>query len=180
MILYKIKLHLGWKLKIITLKILYGNHIHLRWSDKISSSVKVRINNGGEVRIGENVEIRENCILNVSEGGKIIIEDRVFMNDGCYINSRELIRLCSDTMLGQGVKFYDHDHNYKSENIKSNFITGSILVGQRVWICSDSIVLRGCQIGSDSVIAAGTIIREDVSSHKLSYSKKELIQKQID
>ena len=88
-------------MKIISLKILFGNQIKLHWSDKIAPTVKVRINDGGSITMGENVELRENCILNVTAGGNLIIEDRVFMNDGCNINSRDKVVIGSDTMLGQ-------------------------------------------------------------------------------
>ena len=161
-------------MKIISLKILFGNQIKLHWSDKIAPTVKVRINDGGFIALGENVELRENCILNVTAGGNLIIEDRVFMNDGCYINSRDKVVIGSDTMLGQGVKIYDHDHDYRSEDIKINFKQEPVMIGSNVWVCSDVIVLRGCIVGSGSVIAAGTVIKKTVKPNMLCYTKKEI------
>ena len=97
-IIYRILVHARWKLKIVSLKILFENQIKLHWSDKIAPTVKVRINDRGVINLGENVELRENCILNVTAGGKLIIEDRVFMNDGCCINSRDKVVIGSDTI----------------------------------------------------------------------------------
>lgn len=173
-IIYRILVHIRWKLKIVSLKILFGNQIKLHWSDKIAPTVKVRINDRGFINLGENVELRENCILNVTAGGKLIIEDRVFMNDGCCINSRNKVVIGSDTMFGQGVKIYDHDHDYRSEDIKINFIQDPVIIGSNVWICSDVIVLRGCNIGDGSVIAAGTVVKKNVRSKMLCYTKKEI------
>lgn len=180
MFLYKVKLHLGWKLKIISLKLLFGKKILLHWSDKICPSVKVRINDSGIIQIGERVEIRENSVLNVTAGGKIVIDDRVFMNDGCYINAREFVHVGSDTMFGQGVKVYDHDHDYRSENLKVKFKQKSVEIGKNAWICSDVIILKGCVIGDHSVIAAGTVVRKDVANNVLCYTRMDTLEKTIE
>lgn len=178
-LLYKCFLHLKWKLKIISLKIMFGSKIKLHWDDRISLSVKIRINDSGQITIGKRVELRENCVLNVTDGGKIVIEDYVFINDGCCINARESITIGSDTMFGQSVKLYDHDHDYRSDNLKINFIQAPIHIEESVWICSDVIILRGCHIGRGSVIAAGTIIKSDVDPNTMCYTKKELGMKMI-
>ena len=180
MLLYKTRLHLGWKIKILTLKILFGRRISLQWSDRIASSVKVRINENGFIRFGERVEIRENCILNVTAGGRIEIDDNVFMNDGCCINARDMVHIGADSMFGQGVKIYDHDHDYHSADIKKCFKIGSVNIGKNTWICSDVIILRGCEIGEGSVVAAGTIVRKNVSPKVMYYSRKEYTEQAID
>lgn len=179
MIIHKLIRHLLWKIKVIILKITYGNKIQISWSDKIANSVRIRINGSGRVIIGKNVEIREYCILNVTDGGQIVIGDHVFINDGCYINAREQVYIGADTMLGQSVKIYDHDHAYKSDNIKKNFISSPVQINERVWVCSNVIILKNCKIGSDSVIAAGTVVRHNVDSKMLCYTEKVVKNKQI-
>ncbi|MBR2740737.1 MAG: acyltransferase [Oscillospiraceae bacterium] len=180
MLLYKITLHLKWKLKILLLKVLFGKHISVHWNDRIAFSVKVRINDDGKIIIGENVEIRENVILNVSCGGIIRIGDSVFISDGCCINSRELVQIDKETMLGQGVKIYDHDHDYHTVDMKEKFIHSAVMINERVWICSDVIVLKGATIGKRSVIAAGTVVRRDVSPNVLCYARREVNEKPIE
>lgn len=180
MLLYKLRLYLGWKIKILSLKILFGKRISLRWSDRIASSVKVRINGNGFIRFGEQVEIRENCIFNVTAGGRIDIDDRVFINDGCCINARDMVCIGADTMLGQGVKIYDHDHDYHSTDIKKYFKIDPVNIGKNTWICSDVIILKGCEIGEGSVVAAGTIVRKNVSQKVMYYSRRDYGERDID
>lgn len=163
---------IGWKIKLLMLKLRHGNRIDFKWSDKIAWSVKIRINGSGKIIFGKNVELRENVIINVSDGGTIEIGDRVFLNDGCMINSREKIVIGADTMFGQCVKMYDHDHDYRSNNFKSDFKCGEILIGGRVWVCSDSIILRGCTVGENAVIAAATVVRECVDPNILYFTKR--------
>lgn len=173
MIIYKCWKIIKWKLKIIKLKILFGSKIDLKWSDRIAESVIFRINGNGKIILGENVELRENIILNVSDGGVIQIKDRVFVNDGCCINSRNKIVIDEDCLLGQGIKMYDHDHDYRSNDIKINFLTSPITIKNNVWICSNVIVLKGVLIGAQSVIAAGTVLRCNVPNNRLFYTKME-------
>ena len=168
-----------WKAKIIFLKLKYRRSISLKWSDRISNSVIIRINGKGRIIIGDNVEIRENVILNVSCGGTISIGNNVFINDMCCLNSRDKIYIKDDVLFGQGVKVYDHDHDYRSDNFKQNFTHNPVTINEEVWICSNVIILKGCSIGSKSVIAAGTIVRDNVSSNVICYEKKENTQKTI-
>lgn len=169
----------SWKIKLFTLKIRHGNRIVFKWNDRIAWSVKVRINGRGKVSFGENIELRENVILNVSDGGYIEIGDRVFLNDGCMINARERVVIGADTMFGQSVKVYDHDHDYRSNNFKTDFKCEEILINRCVWVCSDSIILKGCTIGDKSVIAAATIVRECVEPNTLYYTKRVCENKQV-
>lgn len=172
-IIYKCWKRIKCKLKILKFKLLFGSKVDLKWSDRIAGTVKFRINGNGKISLGENVELRENIILNVSDGGLIQIKDRVFINDGCCINSRNKIVIEEDSILGQGIKMYDHDHDYRSDDIKKNFVTSPITIKNNVWIGSNVIVLKGVLIGSHSVIAAGTVLRCNVANNRLFYTKTE-------
>lgn len=180
MVLYKLCLHVGWKIKIITLKCIFGRRIKLHWSDRIAPSVKIRINGEGQIFFGKHVEVRENCVFNVSSDGQIIIGDNVFINDLCAINARVCVNLKTDTMLGQGVKIYDHDHDIRSDDIKHTFKKSSVEIGERVWLCSNVVVLRGCKVGADSIVAAGTVVRKSISSKVLCYNQKEIKEKVLE
>lgn len=161
-----------WKIRITFIKVVYRNSIDLKWSCRIAGSVKFRINGRGKIVLGDNVELRENVILNVTNGGCIDIGDRVFINDGCYINAREKITIEEDTMLGQSVKIYDHDHDYRSDDRKINFKQSPVVVRKNVWICSNVIVLKNTEIGAESVVAAGTVVRKNIPENTMFYEKK--------
>lgn len=160
------------KIHIAYIKVVYNKIINLEWSCKIADSVKFRINGRGKIILGKNVELRENVILNVTDGGCINIGDGVFINDGCCINAREKIIIEEGTMLGQDVKIYDHDHDYKSINRKSNFNQAPVSIGRNVWIGSDVIILKNVLIGEESVVAAGTVVRKKIPKNTLFYEKK--------
>lgn len=177
MIVYRILQHVSWFLKFLQLKLLFGKRIQIHMSDRIAPSVRFRINGSGSISLGECVEIRENVILNVSNGGHIVIGDYVFINDGCCINSRKRITIGNNTMLGQGVKVYDHDHDYLSTSMRSKFKEDPVEIGANSWICSNVIVLKGVCVGLKSVIAAGTLLKSNVPSNVLVYNRIQTVYK---
>ena len=42
--------------------------------------------------------------------------------------------------------------------------TKPVTIGNHVWICSNSIVLKGVTIGDGAIIAAGAVVTKDVPS----------------
>ena len=117
------------------------------------------------------MKARNNVSFRIYDGGKIIIGDNCFFNDGCSVNCQQKIIIGENVMFGQNVMLFDHDHDYRKD-IK-DFIKKPIKIGDNVWIGANSIILKGVTIGNNSVIAAGTIVREDISSNVLYYQERE-------
>ena len=76
-------------------------------------------------------------------------------------------------ILGPGVQVFDHDHDYRSEDIENNFVTKEIKIGNNVWIGANSIILKGSVIGDNCVIAAGTIVKGNIPADSLVYDKRD-------
>lgn len=136
------------------------NHI---WSLSVYKTRKSKIN------VGKGLVVRKNVIFNVSESGVLDVGKKVFINFGTKINVREHITISDGCLIGQDVLIYDHDHDYKSDNIREKFITKPVFIGKNVWIGSGVIILKGVTIGDNSVIAAGTVVNKDVPDNVLYY-----------
>ena len=162
---------------IIKLKLKFGNSIRCPWSACIDPSIIVRINRHGKVIFGSNVELRSNVIINVSDGGILEIGNNTFINDYCCMNARSHIKIGDNCQIGQGVKIYDHDHDYTLLDSKNHFLVKPVLISDRAWIGSNAVILRGTTIGERCVIGAGTVIKRDVPDTTVCYNKAELIVK---
>lgn len=125
----------------------------------LSKSMKSKIN------VGEKFSVRSGVIFNVSVNGVLDIGKNVFINSGTKINVRKHVSIGDDCMIGQNVLIYDHDHDYRSDNIREKFVTGPISIGKNVWIGSGVIILKGVSIGDNSIIAAGTVVINDVPAN---------------
>ena len=127
--------------------------------------------------IGDNVICRNFENFHVSSG-KVILHDGVFINNSCSFNCMERIEIGSGTMMGEGVRFYDHDHIYTAEKIeKWQWTTAPIRVGRDCWIGSNVTILKGVTIGDNTIIGAGCLIRNDVPSNSVVYQDRNLIIK---
>ncbi|MGB4066318.1 MAG: CatB-related O-acetyltransferase [Azonexus sp.] len=56
----------------------------------------------------------------------------------------------------------------ESKNVAScGFTRGDVLIGNDVWLCSNSIVLSGVSIGDGAIISAGAIVTRDVAPYSV-------------
>ena len=117
--------------------------------------------------IGDNVICRNFENFHVSSG-KVILHDGVFINNSCSFNCMERIEIGSGTMMGEGVRFYDHDHIYTAEKIeKWQWTTAPIRVGRDCWIGSNVTILKGVTIGDNTIIGAGCLVRKDIPANSV-------------
>ncbi|RSI60379.1 MULTISPECIES: acyltransferase [Streptococcus] len=128
--------------------------------------------------IGDNVICRNFENFHVSSG-KVILHDGVFINNSCSFNCMERIEIGSGTMMGEGVRFYDHDHIYTAEKIeKWQWTTAPIRVGRDCWIGSNVTILKGVTIGDNTIIGAGCLVRKDIPANSVVYNDGNLIVKE--
>ena len=128
--------------------------------------------------VGTNVICRNFENFHVSSG-KVILHDGVFINNSCSFNCMERIEIGAGTMMGEGVRFYDHDHIYTAEKIeKWQWTTAPIRVGRDCWIGSNVTILKGVTIGDNTIIGAGCLIRNDVPANSVVYNDGNLVVKE--
>ena len=137
-----------------------------------------QINNKADLIVGSNVICRNFENFHVSSG-KLILHDGVFVNDYCSFNCMERIEVGNGTMMGEGVRFYDHDHVYTAEKIeKWQWTTAPIRVGRDCWIGSNVTILKGVTIGDNTIIGAGCLIRNDIPANSVVYNDGNLVVKE--
>lgn len=162
-------------------QIIYRKKLHISPRTVLPKNILIRLSDNARIEIGEKSVFRSGIILNASDCGTIVIGDRVFFNDRCCLNSRKCITIGNDTIIGQDVLFYDHDHDYRKGPIKkmTEYRVEEIHIGSRVWIGSNVVVLKGATVGDNSVIGAGCIVRGNIPENTLLYPATEMIQKSI-
>lgn len=128
-----------------------------------------------KIIIKENVHFNEFCNLLVFGGSKLTIGKNVFFNNYCSINCLDEIEIGSDTMFGESVKLYDHNHAH-SENIKQGeYTTAPIIIGKNCWIGSNVTILKGVTIGDNVIIGAHNLIFKSVAGNTIVKSQQSYI-----
>ncbi|MDP1842856.1 MAG: acyltransferase [Sediminibacterium sp.] len=134
------------------------------------------------VVFGTNVFFREYCSIICSDKAELNIGDNVFFNNYCSINCLGKILIGKNTIFGEGVRLYDHNHGYEIPDIlykDQPMKIGQIIIGDNCWIGSNTIILPNVVIGDNVIIGAGNIIFKSIPANTLVISKRETIQKEL-
>jgi teichuronic acid biosynthesis glycosyltransferase TuaG len=118
---------------------------------------------------GAEVTINRFCHFNIWQG-RLIIGNNVLFNNYCSINCMDEIKIGDNTWLGEGVRIYDHNHQYKdtlTPFTEQGMKTGKISVGDNCWIGSNTVVLQNVTIGDNCVIGANNLIYKSVPANTI-------------
>jgi acetyltransferase-like isoleucine patch superfamily enzyme len=156
-------------------KIILGKHT------KIDSHVEIKLDIQGNMIIGDNVNISPYSYFEVGYNATLEIGHEAFFNRLTNIICMDHIKIGNHVALGRNISFYDHDHVVKV-NIKQNWEQlkkKPIEIGNDVWIGANAIILRGTKVGNNAVIAAGTIVKEDIPANIMYYCQRKKFYRKI-
>jgi len=78
----------------------------------------IEISPTATIELGTDVTLRSFISLEVSDNAKLTLGNRVFFNDHCTIRCGKEIEIGKDTMFGDGVRIFDHNHKYSNYHIE--------------------------------------------------------------
>ena len=151
-------------------------------SVKIGIGFVAQISETAKLQFGKNLDFRNYISIWVGKNAELKMGENVFMNNFCSVNCLKSIEIGENTIFGEGVKVYDHNHAYSHGNGELNvnrkeFTYGAVKIGKNCWLGSNSVVLKGVSIGDNSIIGAGCVIHKDVPANSVIVNKQELILK---
>jgi acetyltransferase-like isoleucine patch superfamily enzyme len=121
---------------------------------------------GGILTIGNRVRLVSTTArleLAVSKGARLEIGDGTFVNYGCSIAATGHIRIGNRCSIGTHVTLMDNDfHHVDPEQRDALPAPQPITIGDRVWLGTRVVVLRGVTIGDGSVVGAGSVVTRDI------------------
>ncbi|MGV3706039.1 MAG: acyltransferase [Arcticibacter sp.] len=156
-----------------------GDKINVHKSFTIGKYRKLYISGESTVTIQQNVALREFCNIVVEKGAELRISSNVFFNNHCSINCMERIEIGEDTLIGEGVKIYDHNHRYVTEPsfevFKDRFVSSPVSIGKNCWIGSNVTILKGVSIGDNVIVGAGCLVHRSIPANHIVKFNSQLI-----
>lgn len=150
---------------------------------KIWGTFSVQLMEGGTLTIGDDFHLvsepRRSAITHFSRaqftvfpGGSIHIGRHVGLN-GTALTSKCRIDIGDDTMIAANVIIVDSDFHvpWPPENRWINSTTGfdrEVVIGSKVWIGMNTVILKGSHIGDNSIIGAGSLVVGDIPANVLA------------
>lgn len=149
-------------------KLIFGDNVKINITDKLVLGDNSFVSNGRTtlLRMDDGATLNVKGHFSVFYGSDIICFKESVLNIGSgFLNSDVKIRCSKEINIGENV-FISHDvtimdsdaHQIKNGKEK----TKAINIGDNVWIGSKVLILKGVNIGSGSVIGAGSVVTKDV------------------
>ena len=100
-------------------------------------------------------------ISTIKQGAKITIGHDVGISGACIVSSLE-ITIGSDVLMGANVLIFDTDfHPISPQNRRfsdENIASAPVIIGNNVFLGTGVIILKGVEIGDDSIVAAASVV----------------------
>ena len=104
-----------------------------------------------------------------------------FVNHGCYFMDGGTINIGKNVFIGPFCGFYTASHPLKSAPRNEGLERAlPITIGDNCWFGANVTVLQGVTIGNGCVIAAGSVITQDIPDNSLVAGVPATIKKHID
>lgn len=101
-------------------------------------------------------------------GSQMQVGDRFYANFNCVFLDASWITCGDNVMLGPGVHIYTVTHPLDVEQRRTGVEQAKpVSIGNDVWIGGGSIILPGVEIGNGAVVAAGSIVNQNVPANTL-------------
>lgn len=140
------------------------------------SETVLHLSDGAVIEFQGSARIAPGVSLVVGKGAELIIGDGVIIAHNTQILCNRKITIGKDSMVSWNSLLIDTDlHDPITGSGNSLRLTRRVLtIGERVGLQANVIIPRGLSIGDDSVISAGTVLRQDVPSASIAYSDSKL------
>jgi len=115
-------------------------------------------------KCGENLRVKANAEISP----KSEVGDNSELGTRCMIQSH--CSIGSNVIMGPDIKIYSRNHKYERLDTpiqyqgKKQYNT---IVGNDVWIGANVIILAGVKVGNHTIIAAGSVVTNDVPDYAI-------------
>ncbi len=149
-----------------------GENSTVRWSRIVTGA-------------GSRLSVGRDCIVHARisydrENAEVVIGDRCFLGNSHIVCSSK-VTLGDDVILSWGITITDHnshaiDWSDRRDDVLqwkggikawTHVKCGPVVIGDKVWVGFNAIVLKGVTIGEGSVVAAGAVVTKNVPAYSV-------------
>ncbi|WP_447866509.1 acyltransferase [Rahnella bonaserana] len=143
-----ISLEIGFSTKLISANITIKSGGKLKIGNLCEIRGRIIIEEGCTLEIGNGLVCNSPIKIQVAERGRVIIGNDCLFANAQIFNSDLHSIFCDET----GVRLND---------------ARDVLIGDRVWLATNCLILKGTQIGPDCVVGAAAVVNGKYESNKI-------------
>jgi carbonic anhydrase/acetyltransferase-like protein (isoleucine patch superfamily) len=143
-----------------------GPRVH---TERRSGGVHISVAEGAQVEIGADTWLRSDLgpvLLFAVPGARIRIGREGFLN-GCHLSSKAAVELGERVWIGPGSRVFDADQHDLDADRRQQI--APVRIGDHCWIAADVTILRGVEIGEQSVVGTRALVARSLPPHSLAY-----------
>lgn len=166
--------------RLVCVKLRYWKQLRLSsFSLGLEKKTELRIDRNARVECGRRVYLQTGCRIEAHDEAVLSIGSRVSFNRGCSIVAHYGIEIGDETIFGEYVTIYDHNHFFDNPSTPLLRLQGyrgkPVRIGRNVWLGTNVFVGAGVTIGDNCVIDAHTVITRNIPANSVVYGKVELV-----
>lgn len=113
-------------------------------------------------------------------GHGIVLDENVFINYNATMLDGATIRIGKNTKIGPNCQFYTPNHPMNFiERRKPQETAYPITIGEDCWIVGGVVVCPGVTIGNRCVIAAGSVVTQDIPDDSLAAGCPAVVKRKL-
>ena len=141
-----------------------------KYGKNVLISRYARLNNPGNISIGDNVRIDDFCILS-SGSEPFILEDNIHISAGVYIYGQNGFHMKSFSNISPGSKIFTQSDTFNGDfligpmaSIEHRCVYGySLVIEKHVIIGAGCIILPGAKFSEGVAIGANSLVKSECS-----------------
>jgi acetyltransferase-like isoleucine patch superfamily enzyme len=171
-----------WRLKKL------GIHWQLKNAQRIGNEIEltgpVIIRNSGTLEIGDQVIFDSKWykpiyIQLARPEARLTIERNVFINFGTEISLVKEVIIGAYSLIGIDCLIYDTDW-HRLDGLNLEVPAAPTIIGRGVWLGARVIVMKGVKIGDNTVVAANSVVTNDLPNNVLAGGSPARVIREIE
>jgi putative colanic acid biosynthesis acetyltransferase WcaF len=109
-------------------------------------------------RLGRGVVVKPR--VKIKFPWRLTAGEFVWIGEEVWIDNLADVTIGSHVCLSQGVYLCTGSHDHRSPGFE--LVTRPIAIGSGAWIAARAVMLPGCRVGANSIVAAGSVVSGEV------------------
>jgi acetyltransferase-like isoleucine patch superfamily enzyme len=122
------------------------------------------------IRVRPGAELHCDGVVSLQRGVRIVVDSgKLTIGHGTNVNGLTKILVATEVTIGADctlswdVQILDNDFHTITVGGQTGPMSAPVRIGDRVWIGTRAVVLKGVTVGDGAVVAAGAVVTEDVA-----------------
>lgn len=148
-------------------------------TERRAGGVHIAVSSGARVEIGAGTWLRSDLgpvRIFAFRGARIRIGREGFLN-GCHLSSKAALELGERVWIGPGTRIFDADQHDLDADRRER--VAPVRIGDHCWIAADVTVLRGVEIGEQSVVGTRSLVTASLPPHSLAYGVPAVVAGEV-